>query len=227
MPPTAPAPFLRSSWDRAHPENRQRTQVRTEKGNDPTLGAAVGLELSTVRRESRTVKRIRSSLLCGAALALATTLAPAQTELIANDRFADGGASWEIQQSPGMAAALSVGKDTDNEEALRIEVPQAAGDEPGDIRIHKAFGSINADKEYHVTFQAKAGESVKLVAFVYPRNAGARVLWRQEIAVEPDWKEFTFTFKGRDTAEDCVLGFSRLEKAATRYDFKDIVLTEE
>jgi uncharacterized protein YggU (UPF0235/DUF167 family) len=167
------------------------------------------------------------ALLAAGTLGLTVQL-NAETELIANDKFADDGAAWSIKVSPDSSASLSVVAD-DGEKALCVDVQEPPQDKeaPPDVRIHRLFGEIGAEKDYKISFKAKADQPVKIIPFIYPENAGSRVLWRVETSLEPEWKEFNFTFKGRDTADNCVLGFSHLGKMANKYYFKDVTLTAE
>lgn len=152
----------------------------------------------------------------------------AQTELIPDDKFSDGGAAWILKVSADTNASMTVVDDS-GEQALFVEVPESPeeGKTPPDVRFQRLFGEISAEKNYRVSFQAKAAEAVKIIPYIYPENEGARVLWRAEITLEPDWKEFSYTLKGRETADNCVLGFSHLGKMANKYWFKNIVLTAD
>lgn len=152
----------------------------------------------------------------------------AQTELISNDKFSDGGAAWSLKVPAETNASMSVLNDA-GEQALCVDVPEnpETGKAPPDVRIQRLFGEISAEKNYQVSFQAKAADPVKIVPYIYPENEGSRVLWRTEITLNSEWKEFAFTFKGRDTADNCVLGFSHLGKMANKYWFKDVVLTAD
>lgn len=174
------------------------------------------------------MKFFRSLLPCGAVLALSVVLAEAQGELIPNDKFSDDGASWTLKTGPEASAGLSVVDDA-GEKALRVEVatPSEGEGGPPDVRVQRFFGGIEKDSRYRVTFQARAEQPTKVVGYIYPENEGARVLWRAEAALEPEWKEFTLSFTGRDTADNCVLGFSQLGKMANTYFFKDVTLTAE
>lgn len=152
----------------------------------------------------------------------------AETELITNDKFSDDGAAWALKVAASASAAMSVVSD-DGEKALCIEVQDPPQDVEGtpDVRVHRLFGEIVLEKDYRITFKAKADQPAKIVAFIYPETEGSRVLWRVETPLDPEWKEFNFSFKGRDTADNCVLGFSNLGKMGNKYFFKDIVLTAE
>ncbi len=173
---------------------------------------------------------IRISPPClGAALFLVTAsvipLTPslhAETELIANDKFSDGGGSWTLLTAPGASASLSVEQD-EGEAALSVVV-QNDDTKPVDVRIQRVFGDIEAGKEYTATFKAKCANAAEVVAYIYPENEGSRVLWRVPIKPQPEWQEYTFTFKGKDTASNCVFGFSRMGSNNNTYSFKDIVL---
>jgi len=148
-----------------------------------------------------------------------------QTELIPNDKFSDGGASWKLSTAADAVANMSI-EEVDKEPTLLIDVENTS-DKPVDVRVQRLFGELTADKNYRVSFQAKAQEAVSIIPYIYPENQGARVLWRTEIRLEPDWKEFSFEFKGRDSSNDCVLGFSHLGKLTNKYWFKDVVLTSD
>ena len=150
----------------------------------------------------------------------------AQTELIANDKLADDGGAWALKAAADAAASMSVVEE-DGEKVLRIEVqePPQGKEIPPDVRVHRLFGEIGQGKNYELSFKAKAEQPAKIVAFIYPETEGARVLWRVENSVETEWKDFHFTFTGRDTADNCVLGFSNLGKMGNKYSFKDVVLT--
>lgn len=152
----------------------------------------------------------------------------AESELIANDKFADEGATWSLKVAPDASASMSV-VDEAGEKALCIEVQAPPQDKEmaPDVRVQRLFGEIIAGKNYHVAFKAKAAEPVKIIPYIYPEKEGARVLWRTEINLDADWKEFTYTFEGRDAADNCVLGFSHLGKTANTYWFKDVALTSD
>lgn len=172
----------------------------------------------------------RMKILCAALATIGLACAlRAETELISNDKLSDDGAAWTLKTSPGAAASVSV-VDDGGERSLCVEV-QPAGDESAaaaqDIRIQRLFGEIATGKHYQISFKAKSSEAAKIIPFVYPENQGARVLWRTEVKTDPEWKDFSFTFAGKDTASDCVLGFSHLGRVAGKYYFKDIVLKED
>ncbi|CAN5340343.1 hypothetical protein BH09VER1_BH09VER1_27400 [soil metagenome] len=154
----------------------------------------------------------------------------AETELIANDKFSDDGASWKLSNGPKITANMSVEK-VDGEQALCVAVDMGGetdgAAEPVLVRVQRLFGEVAAGKNYRVSFKAKAEKDVNIVAYVSPETDGARVLWRNEIAVGADWKEYSFTFTGRDSAPDGAFGFARLGAMTNRYWFKDIVLSED
>lgn len=167
------------------------------------------------------------ALLAAGMFGFATQLA-ADTELIANDKFADGGATWALKAAQDASASMSIVEDG-ADKVLLVEVSEIPQDkEPApDVRIHRLFGEIITDKEYRVSFKAKAEQAAKVISFIYPETEGSRVLWRVETALDSDWKEYNYTFKGRDTADNCVLGFSNLGKMANKYYFKDVVLSSD
>jgi len=150
---------------------------------------------------------------------------PAETSLIANDQIADGGTAWKLTAGKGAAATISVEK-VDNEPALCVEVENDSGEEV-DVRIHRLFGEIIADNTYQVAFKAKAEQAVDIIPFINPASEAARILWRVSTPLDTGWKEFHFTFKGRETANECGIGFSHLGKGTNKFWFKDIVLTTD
>ncbi len=156
----------------------------------------------------------------------------AETELIPNDKFADDGASWTLSLAKEVAARMSVEK-ADNEPALCIDVEgsgegsEASPDNIVNARVHRLFGEISAGTQYRISFKAKAEKDISIVSFVSPQKDGARVLWRMDVKLDPEWKEFAYNFTARDTANDCVFGFSRLGNIANKYWFKDVVLTAD
>lgn len=147
----------------------------------------------------------------------------AQNELITNDKFSDGGAIWKLSHAIDATANMSV-VENEKEQALLIDVENTT-EKPFDVRVQRLFGVIDAGKMYHVTFKAKAENAATIIPYIYPENEGSRVLWRVEINVGPDWKEYSFDFKGKDTVDNCVLGFSHLGKLTNKYWFKDVVMT--
>ena len=167
------------------------------------------------------------ALLAAGTLGLATQLT-AETELITNDKFADGGATWALKAAPDASATMSIAEDgADKVLFIEVSEPPQDKDPAPDVRLHRLFGEVTTDKEYKVSFKAKAEQPTKVISFIYPENEGSRVLWRVEVALDSDWKEFNYTFKGRDTADNCVFGFSNLGKAANKYYFKDVVLSSD
>lgn len=168
---------------------------------------------------------MRTTLLACAAIIAAASLAHAQTELIANDKFSDGATSWALQSSPGATAVMDVEKEDD--EAVLVVKVEKTSEDTDDVRIHRVFGDIEQGKNYRVTFKAKADTATTIVPFIYPEGMGSKVLWRVEIKLDDDWKDFSYTFVGRDTASNCVLGFSHLGKLTNKYSFKDIELVAE
>src|SRR5690349_14965724 len=133
------------------------------------------------------------ALIAAGTLGLATQL-PAETDLIANDGFSDGGASWALKVAPDASASMSV-VDEAGEKTLLVDVAEPPSDTqtPPDVRLHRLFGEITKDKEYKVSFKAKAAQPAKIVSFIYPETEGARVLWRVELPLESDWKDFNFS----------------------------------
>lgn len=150
--------------------------------------------------------------------------AQAETELIANDHFADGGGSWSLNSLSGAAASTSLEQEGD-EPVLVVSV-QNEDEKPTDIRMQRVFGDIVAGKSYLVKFKVKATTPNEIVAYVYPENEGSRVLWRNPFKTDSDWREYSYSFKGKDTASNCVLGFAQLGKISNTYWFKDISLVE-
>ncbi len=168
---------------------------------------------------------MRTFLLGCAAVLAASTLLHAQNELIADDKFSDGVSSWTLQAPPSATAVMDIEKDGDDN-VLFVKVEKTSED-TDDVRFYRTFGEINQDQKYRVTFQAKADEATTIVPFIYPQGEGAKVLWRTEIKLEGDWKEYSFAFTGRETASNCVLGFSHLGKLTNKYSFKGITLKTE
>lgn len=163
-------------------------------------------------------------LACAALLAAALP-ATAQTELIANDKFGDGATSWTLQASRGATAVMDVEKEGDEPVLfVKVEVTEDSND---DVRIHRVFGDIEQGKNYRLTYKAKASEATTIVPFIYPLETSNKVLFRTEIKLDDDWKEFSHTFAGRETASNCVLGFAQLGKKTNTYSFKDIELLAE
>jgi len=156
----------------------------------------------------------------------ALTICPlqAETDLIANDHFSDGGGSW-ILNSPTGAAASTALEQEGTEPTLVVSV-QNEDEKPTDVRIHRTFGDIAAGKSYTVKFKIKAASPNEIVGFIYPENEGSRVLWRTTLKTDSEWREYSYTFKGKDNATNCVLGFAQLGKTSNTYSFKDISLTE-
>lgn len=169
---------------------------------------------------------ISPRFLCVSLLAATGTVLWASSDLIPDDKFADDGALWSLKTAAEATASQSVVEEG-GEKSLCIEVQAPAGDleTPPDVRVQRLFGEMVAGKNYQVSFQARAAEPAKIISYVYPENQGARVLWRTEIALDSEWKEFSYTFEGRDTAENCVLGFSNLGRMGNKYFIKDVVLT--
>ncbi len=163
-------------------------------------------------------------------LAIFPTSLRAETELISNDKFSDDGASWKLTSGPKISANMSVEK-VDGEAALCVAV-DLGGEAEGAkeavlVRIQRLFGEINASQNYRISFQVKAEKDADIVAYVSPEKDGARVLWRNQVAAGADWKEYSFTFAGKDSVPDCVFGFARLGTISNKYWFKDIVLSAE
>jgi len=167
------------------------------------------------------------ALLAAGTLGLAFQL-NAEIELIANDKFADDGSAWALKTAPDASASMSITEDG-SDKVLFVDVAEPPQDkeQAPDVRLHRLFGEITTDKEYRISFKAKAEQPTKVISFIYPENEGSRVLWRVEVALDADWKEFNYTFKGRDTADNCVFGFSNLGKIANKYYFKDVVLSSD
>lgn len=166
-------------------------------------------------------------LLCYCSLTL-----HAGNDAIPNDKFADDGASWKLAVGRDVAAKMSVEK-VDNEPALRVEVTvsgdatEANPEEPVNVRVRRPFGEITSGATYRISFQAKAERDAGIVSFISSEKEGARVFWRTGVALDSDWKEFTFSFDARDTGSDCVFGFTRFANTSNKYWFKDIVVTKD
>lgn len=157
------------------------------------------------------------------------SVAWAQTELISDNHFADGGASWDLRVASDAVAELSIeGKDAEAVLKIQVNAPDVIDAESApDVRVQKAFGTITEGKEYKIRFQARAEEPALVVGFIYPATDGARVAWRQEVALTKDWEDHEFTFTGRESAEDCVLGFAKLGAKTNTLSFRHIVLVEK
>ena len=175
-------------------------------------------------RPLRKASTASCALFAGLLMAALPASLPAQSELIPNDKFSDDGASWKLSSGPKISTNMSVEK-VDGEPALCVAVDMA-GEAEGSkesvlVRVQRLFGEINSGQNYRITFQAKAEKDVDIVAYVSPEKDGARVLWRNQVAVGADWKEYTFTFSGKDSAPDCAFGFARLGTISNKYWFKD------
>ena len=162
------------------------------------------------------------SILSIATLALSSI--HAETELITNDHFSDGGGSWILNSPSGTAASTAMEREGD--EPILVVSVQNEDEKPTDVRMQRVFGDIVAGKSYSVKFKIKATTPNEIVAYVYPENEGSRVLWRMPLKTDSEWREYSYTFKGKDTASNCVLGFAQLGKISNTYSFKDISLTE-
>lgn len=165
----------------------------------------------------------KTALLLTAFLAVESPVR-AETDLIANDKFSDSGSSWTAQAPPSATVNMTV-EQIDDEPVLTVDVQKGPEEGVDDVRIFRVFGDIEQGREYKVSFKAKADEATTIIPFSYPQDSGARVLWRVETRLEPDWKDYQYTFKGRATESGCVLGFSHLGKLHNKYYFKDIVLS--
>ena len=155
----------------------------------------------------------------------------AGNELIPNDKFADDGTSWKPNFAKGLDARISVEK-VDGEPALCVEVSSDNESEPTPenvplARIERIFGEISTGTAYHINFKAKADKDASIVSFVSPDKEGARVLWRMDVKLDSEWREFTYNYTGSDTASNCVFGFSRLGNSTNKFWFKDVVLTAD
>lgn len=154
----------------------------------------------------------------------------AETELLPNDKFSDDAASWKLSNDQKISGNMFVEK-VDGEPALCVAIDLGgAAENPGQLfmaRIQRLFGEISKDKNYRISFKAKAEKDAEIVAYVSPEKDGSRVLWRNQIQVGADWKDYTFTFAGRDSVPDCAFGFARLGGTTNKYWFRDIVLTED
>lgn len=152
-------------------------------------------------------------------------------ELIPNDRFADDGASWKVVAAKELNATMLVEK-VGGEPALCVEVRSPDEDEPSPDNIPVAFisrpcGEIDAGGSYHITFQAKAEKEIAIVSFIRPENEHSRILWRTDLKIDPEWREFNYSFTASDSASHCDFGFSRLGNTSNKYWFKDVVVTKE
>jgi Carbohydrate binding domain len=162
-------------------------------------------------------------LLCGANLISLPATARAETELIANDHFGDGGASWTLTSIPDGLASMSIERDG-KEPVLSLAV-QSGDEKPPNIRLQRTFGDIETEKTYSVKFSVKAANPTDIVAFIAPENEAARIQWRVSVKADTEWKNYSFTFKGHDTVTNCILGFSHLGQVANTYQLKDISLS--
>lgn len=167
---------------------------------------------------------LRLSLSIFSLATLALSPLRAETELITNDRFADGGGSWILNSPRGAAASTAL--EQEGEEPILVVSVQNEDEKPTDVRMHRSFGDISAGKSYTVKFKIKATTPNEIVGFIYPENEGSRILWRTVLKTDNEWREYSYTFKGKDTATNCVLGFAQLGKTSNNYSFKDISLTE-
>jgi len=165
-------------------------------------------------------------------LVFAPGILTAGTDVISNDKFSDGGASWELITDPSVNAQMSVEK-FDDEPALCVEVEaenDGSGSNPEDIKrvgVQHLFGELASEVTYRITFQAKAAQSADLVAAIWSKSNSTIPLWRVLLQFSSEWKDFAFTFQSREALNDGVLGFVRMGEFTNKYWFKDIVLTVE
>jgi len=154
----------------------------------------------------------------------------ASSELISNDKFSDDGASWELTTDSGVNIQMSV-ENVDNEPALCVEVNALAdvsGSNPDDIKrvgLRRFFGEVESGRDCRLVFKAKAAQDTSIVASISSKVNPSQPLWRTQIQIPMEWKEFTFTFQCRESVSDAVLSFARMGESTNKYWFKDIVLT--
>lgn len=163
--------------------------------------------------------------LCVASLCLAPMRGVLAEDLIANDHFADGGGSWSVKASKNGTANLSVTKEG-SDSALCVEV-EKTGDDALDVRILRPFDNIEAGKTYRLTFRAKCDQGAVIVPFVAAAGNTAKIIFRQQVNVDGDWKDFSFDFQAKDSETSCVLGFSHLGELTAKYYFADLALSSD
>lgn len=154
----------------------------------------------------------------------AVVLATSASGLMAEENiFTNDLSSWTLK-SLGEASASANTTTEEGKDALCVEVsgvPESPSKMP-DVRISQPFGEISSGHTYQINFQAKADTAGKIVIFVYPDNDPQRVLFRRDITVDLDWKDYTISFEAKENTSHCVLGFSGLGRTNNRYFFRSI-----
>jgi hypothetical protein len=137
--------------------------------------------------------------------------------------FSDDLSLWTLKSS-GEVSALSSLTTEEGKNALSVEITDIpeSPTKVSDVRISQPFGDLNSDQTYQINFQAKADQPGKIVIFVYPENDQQRVLFRRDITVDSDWKDYTISFVAKEATSHCVLGFAGLGRTNNRYFFRPI-----
>jgi len=156
-------------------------------------------------------------------LAAAVFAASIGASMAEDNLFTDDLSTWALKSS-GEASTSSNVVTEEGKNALCVEIsdiPESPA-KVSDVRISQPFGDLNGDQTYQINFQAKADKTGKIVIFVYPENDQQRVLFRRDITVDLDWKDYTISFVSKETTSHCVLGFAGLGRADNRYFFRSI-----
>lgn len=153
-------------------------------------------------------------------LAIATSSALwAQENLFSGDL-----STWVLKNSPIVSTAANVVTE-DGAEALCVEV-SGLQESPGttaDVRISQVFGDINAGQTYQINFQVKSEQPGKIVIFISPDHDSQKVIFRKDLAVDPEWTDYKITFPSKETTSQCVLGFAGLGRSDNKFFFRPLV----
>jgi hypothetical protein len=125
---------------------------------------------------------------------------------------------WQLQAAGGAQARLSHPVEGAAEEpstSLELEV-QKAGSEAWHLQLHATGLSFTSRSLYTLSLRMKADRPLKATLCAMQNHAPWSGLWRTEVEVGPEWKDYSFTFipsASEDKARLTITGLGLAEGA--------------
>jgi len=145
-------------------------------------------------------------------------------ELINNGNFSAGVNAWTLDHINGAQGSLNIESTNDGKMAAHIAVAEAAA-EPYYVQLFQGKLNIKSGQTYHLHFRARSNAGVSISANLMLAQAPWTNLWNKEVALAPQWQDFSFDVTPARSADNARVTFSRLAAQASEYWFTDVSLT--
>lgn len=152
--------------------------------------------------------------------------AQADTELLQNGDFSQGVKPWILQCTKEAKATMDIVSVDGQPSALHINVT-----EPSETRYYiqviQKNVKLSAGKTYRLHFRSRSEPDSQIAIVFIAGRQPMKPHWKLDnIAVEKEWKEYSYDFRAPADDDSAVLALTGLAKQTGDYYFSDISLTE-